>query len=90
MLFVYATEANWSRTGMTLIERNIENDHLVVSYRHAARDNVAGVASFALLAPQVGSGVPTALPTPIAEPTPTRIPSTELDQQIYLPLITGQ
>ena len=90
MLFVYAAAADWSRTGMTLIERNVENDQLAVSYRHTARDNVAGVASFALLAPQVGSGVPTALPTPITEPTPTRLPSTELDQQIYLPLVNGQ
>ena len=90
MLFVYTAAGDWSRTGMTLIERNVENNHLVVSYRHAARDNVVGVASFALLAPQVGNGVPTALPTPSLEPTPTKLPSTELDQQIYLPLINGQ
>ncbi len=87
MLFAYAVEqTTWSRTGMTLIERNIENDQLVVSYVHAARDSAAGVATFALLAPQAV----TSTPTPTITPSPTVTPDTELDRQIYLPLISTE
>lgn len=99
MLYVYAAEqATWLRTNITLIERNVDQDQLVVSYRHAARDSVAGVASFALLAPQMSNGGPTATPTatptrlspPTVTPTPTHLPIDQLNQHLYLPLINGQ
>ncbi len=76
---------DWESGAITLINHDQVENQLVVSYNDDDRSATA-TRTFALFAP----AAPTAIATPTPVPTPTSTPPiSQLNQHLYLPLITN-
>lgn len=81
-----AANGTWSEQGVTMIQHDIENNLISVSYNDTSRDPSADRV-FALFADEIMEITPT--PTPTVTPTATTSPITSYTEHIFLPSVHG-